>query len=229
MSPRSCTKQSAWSCMVLCTIFVLSCGESDPNEFFKLNESLEATTDKHIEYGTDEAADDQIADLDGDCGQIDWGAGCKTDQPTYNVTFEGFEVQTEETKTISLDKLHCDGYESVVLIFGDAECPACPNWYLNIGTITEKIHAAGGVVVTSCTSGFGLASLPHDVAATVTADANPDYSTGSSPLKYPCRYDFTPFTMVVDLSDATILALDSVSDRVTLTDVIEGVERAPNR
>lgn len=229
MSPRSCTKRPVWPCMVLCTIFILACGESDPNEFFRINRPQETATDNQIGYETDDTPKNQDTNLDGDCAQIDWGAACKPEQPTYNVTFEGFEVQTEETKTISLETLYCGGYESVVLIFGDSECPACPKWYSSIGTITKDIHAAGGVVVTSCTSGFGLASLPHDIAAIVTSDANPDYSTGASPLKYPCRYDFTPFTMVVDLSDATILALDSASDRVTLTEVIEGVERAKNR
>ena len=229
MPPRSCTNLKVRSCVMLCTLFALSCGESDPSEFFRTNGSAEATDDDGINDDSDDALLDSNLEHEGDCPQIEWGFGCKPDHPTYNVTLDAFVTQSEETETISLETLHCDGYESVVLVFGDSECPACPMWYDDMGSITEKIHAAGGVVITSCTSNFGLGSLPNDIAAMVTSDANPDYSTGTSPLQYPCKYDFTPFTMVIDLSDATVLVLDSASDRVTLDDVVDGVEQARNK
>jgi hypothetical protein len=215
---------------------VLGCGNADPNEYFEVQGQLEdrlpntgadsELTSQNSDGSTE--AGDPGSDLDV-CTEIAWGFGCKTDKPTYNLTFEGLAVDTNQVETISLETLHCEGYDSAVLVIGDARCSVCPAWYDAMGAITQALHAANAAIIVACTDDFGASTLPHDVALSYTETANPDYVTGLHPLQYPCKYEFTPFTMVIDLSDATILAMDSTSHKVQTNEIIELVEAAHAR
>ena len=79
-----------------------ACGNADPNEYFKIHGPLVLPdTDSQTDIGTDILDNDsssdtistvQESDPETGCPPIDWGSGCKTDKPTYNVTFEGLEL-----------------------------------------------------------------------------------------------------------------------------------------
>lgn len=203
-------------------LLLLACGDVDPNEYSKLMPDPSQETDESTDNAmTTENEEDE-------CTSVEWGLGCKINSSTYNITFDGLEVDSGKEVNVSLESLRCQGYDAAMLVIGDAKCSACPSWYKTVGLHTEEIHAANAVVLSACTDNFGRNTLPHDTALSVTSDSNPDYVTGDSPLKYPCRHEFTPYTMVIDLSNVTILGKDSTTHKLTIPEIIALLEDAQN-
>ena len=217
-------------CGLSASAVVSGCGDIDPNAYIAQRESMEDALPGDDSDGSslgtaaDEGTDTTF--WEDACTSIEWGLGCRTNAPTYNITFDGLNVAEKTDETVSLESLYCAGYESVVIVMGDAQCVACPSWYRAIGAIADDIHARNGVIVSACTDNLGLDTLSNDAALSVTEDINPDYVVGDSPFKYPCRYEFTPYTTVIDLSDAMILGKDSTAYQLSTQDILSLLDTA---
>jgi hypothetical protein len=184
--------------------------------------------------GRDTAAD---TDLDVDtgvppdvpslpCETTPWGSSCKVGNQIYDMSFSGLDMSDSTEKEISFTSIRCAGYNAAVMIAGDSWCPSCPMWYEEVGKHIDDIHARGGAVVASSTDQFGAANLPNEEAAASLAGAHPDYVTGIDPYIFPCRYTFTPFTMVVNLRTGTILGKDTEAAMLSIDAVLEMVASA---
>ena len=143
------------------------------------------------------------------CESTPWGGSCTVGKQIYNLTFQGLDLLDNVEKEISFSSMRCAGYNSALMVAGDTQCPSCPIWYEEVGKNIDEIHQNNGAVILSSTDNFGATDIPHAEAAQSTASAHPDYATGTDPYTFPCRYTFTPFTMVVDLKTGTILGKDS--------------------
>jgi hypothetical protein len=162
----------------------------------------------------------------GDCADIPFGRSCQEGAQIYNVTFNGIITATGEERDLSLEDIHCDGYDSALLFSGDLQCEACSLWVTELGKYIGDIHDRDAALVASYTSGLGSASLSNEDAETATEEAAPDYVTGSDMYVYPCRYTFTPFLIAVDLNTATILYRQSPTSGFPIEDILNLLEDA---
>lgn len=102
-------------------------------------------------------------------------------------------------------------------------------WYEEIGKHIGEIHNLGGAVILSCTDQFGEADLSNQEALLATESAHPDYVTGADPFVFPCRYTFTPFTIVVDLPSGTILGKDSEEAVLSMPDILDLLDQVKEK
>lgn len=154
------------------------------------------------------------------CEQTPWGSSCKVNNQIYDLSFFGLELHTNTERDISFTDIRCAGYKSVVFVGGDTWCSVCPIWYEEIGKHIDEFHDHNAAVVVSSTDQFGSADLTNAEAAESTAAANPDYATGTDPFVYPCKFSFTPFTLVVDLKTGTILGKDTQQGLLNVDDIL---------
>ena len=80
----------------------------------------------------------------------------------------------------------------------------------------------------SYTEGLGRSSLTNQEAVVETADASPDYVTGADPYVYPCKYDFTPFLLIVDLDTAEIIYKQDEGRGFPIDEILGLLEEADN-
>ena len=135
------------------------------------------------------------------------------------------EAATKKSTEISFEELHCQGYNSAVIVAGDADCTVCPGWYRKVGARIDDIHEAHAVLIAISTDNFGAADLTDLDALEKTKTMQPDYATGSNPYTYPCRYEFTPYTMVVNLKTAEIMGKDG-DFQLTMDQILGFVQKA---
>jgi hypothetical protein len=71
----------------------------------------------------------------------------------------------------------------------------------------DDFHSRNAAMIASYTGGLGQFDNDHaDVLQFLNGRGlEPDFVTGADPYRYPCRYPFTPFVMIVDLNTAEIL------------------------
>ncbi len=235
--------------LFLCTV-PTGCGDLDGNIYlpFYLNGETDHQGIKEEEIDTIERKDSSLddseksdsesyvpadtssevvsSDPDPNCNDVPWGNSCKTGNRIYNLTFSAAEASTRREITTSFEELHCLGYNSVIIVAGDAKCSVCPAWYKSIGERIDNIHKYNSAVVAICTDNFGQTELAHITALQQTELMQPDYASGSNPLTYPCDYDFTPFTMVVNLRNATVMDKDSTSYKMSVDTIIDLISKA---
>jgi hypothetical protein len=190
----------------------------------------QAPTDDVNNSGTESAPDseDDGSPSDGaeNCRAVSWGTSCKKGNQIYNLAFTGVEAATKKSVDTSFEDLHCLGYNSAVIVAGDENCTVCPGWYREVGVRIDDIHDANSVVIAISTADFGRNDLSDQDALEETKMMQPDYATGSNPFVYPCRYDFTPYTMVVNLRTAEILDMDSLTYKLTMDRILALVDEA---
>ena len=216
------------------------CGDADGNIFLPFDINALSDTDnmdKESGEGESDPGDDGPSipkdsdssattdDLEN-CRSVPWGASCKTGNRIYNLSFTGVEARTRKTVDISFEELHCEGYNSAVIVAGDVDCTVCPGWYRDVGAEIDDIHDAHAVVIAVSTDDFGRKDISDLDALEETTNLQPDYATGSNPFVYPCRYDFTPYTMVVNLKTAEILGMDSVSFKLSVDRLLYLIQEA---
>ncbi len=211
--------------MLFSPAFLFSCGNMDGNVDLSLDSMTFPVADSDGVQFTDETPSDSSAAESEpdilDCRAVPWGKSCKVGNQIYNLAFNGIDAETRREEDVSFEDLHCMGYKSAVIVAGDAQCTACPAWYSQVGARIDDIHKASSVLIAVSTDEFGRLDLSNRAALEETKTMQPDFATGSNPFAYPCRYEFTPYTMVVDLGSATILDMDSTVHKLSIDSVLQ--------
>ena len=231
------SRLAALAATVLIAGLATACGDADGNIELPFDwAALETGSDDTasippapVDTASDSAEipeDSDSPDTSMDCRAVQWGSSCKTGNRIYNLAFEGIEAATARELAVSFENLGCEGYRTALIVAGDLNCSACPAWYEAVGDRKAELAAANSAVIAISTAGLGVRDLSNADALDATEAMNPDYAVGSDPFVFPCRYGFTPYSLLVNLRTAEILGQDTSTGRMSLSAIVRLAEEA---
>lgn len=192
---------------------------------------VDGGADSGSDSDTDSDADtDSDSDTDtGECSQVEWRSGLEVGQPVADWQHYGFidgdddGFVEEDEVSFTLWQIHCTGKQSLVVMVGDTSCQASPFWFEEVGSIEADIRAAEGVVFAAFTNDYleAAISVAH---FHISQYFDGSYFTGEVP---EFDYDYTPYTAVIDLETAEVIAKDDgMAGFLDLDDIMYAVNQA---